>query len=161
MVEFVYNNFMYRTFGTPLLQLAGVRFVSTPNTAILLRPAQGFIATNGRCFIFRLTFFGCVVMNVQSAALLPISCKLIVVAHGNQNQPVGTREFTYTPNDPVLADEQLANLDPLPAKFVTVNTTILDLGDIGGVLTALLFDNMTYTQYDDSAIGVKSCGKGF
>jgi hypothetical protein len=135
--------------------------VSTPNTAILIRPAQGSIATTGRCFILKSTFFGCVVMNVESAALLPISCKPIVVAYGNQNQPVGTREFTYNPNDPVLADAQLANLDPPLAKLVTVNATILDLGDIGGVLTALSFDNTTYTQYDDPAIGVKSCGKGF
>jgi hypothetical protein len=99
-------------------------------------------------------------MNVQSGAPLPISCKLIVVAYG-PNQPVGTREFTYTPNDPVLADAQLANLDPPAAKLVTVNATILYLGDIGGDLTALLFNNTTYTQYDDSAIGVKSCKKGF
>jgi hypothetical protein len=141
----VYNNFMYRTFGTPLPQLAGVRPVSTPNTAILLRSEQGSIATTGRCFILKSTFFGCVVMNVQSAAPLPISCKLIVVAYGNQNQPLGTRESTYTPNDPVLADAQLANLDPPPAKSVTVNATILDLGDIGGVLTALLFDKTIYT----------------
>lgn len=51
-----------------------------------------------------------------------------------------------------------------PARVVQINATIIQILGTERVVTlatALYVDDVTYTQYDNNALGAQKCGNGF
>lgn len=146
-----YNNFKYVTVNGTLPQLTGVLPQSGRNVALLLMPAVGSFAASDRCFVLEQFHFGCTTTNVEPAANVPLQCRLSVTAYGADNGVVGSQEFTFTPNGLLRSTMDPANVSLPPAQLVLVEATILNLPpNLGSALTAVLFDDVTYTQYVDS-----------
>jgi len=99
---------------------------------------------------------------VQSGVNVPLTCTVQMTAYNGETVVVGTQSFTHTPTNPLLSDLTRAVVQLPPAKVIFVNATILNLpGNLGTAVTAALFDNVTYTQYDSSSVGINACGTGF
>lgn len=158
-----YNKFgLVSPQGGTVQQVTGNRPVSPPNAAILVNPAQGSFATTGHCVKLQEFYFGCSTTNLQSAVNVPLSCRVQLTAYNGQTIVVGTQSFTSTPTNPLVSDLTRAVVKLPPAKVIFVNATILNLpGNLGTAVTAALFDNVTYTQYDSSTVGIRACGSGF
>ena len=128
-------------------------------------PAQGSLATSGRCFDLKQLYFGCTAANVQSSANVPLPCNITLTAYGGGNRQVGQQNFTFTPSNPLVSNMQVANVRLPPADVILVQAAIsvlnLPLPLPTNALTGAVFDNVTYVEYDNNDAGIAACGAGF
>lgn len=141
--------------------IAGIDPESGKNIALLQLPASGSFSTTARCFELSDFYVGCTTANLEGVVNVPLPCTVTLKAYNAKNQLVDTKEAKFTPNGLLKSTMDRFVVKLKPAKTVTVDVAILDLKSIGSGATAALFDDVSYTQYDDSDRGVVSCGVGF
>lgn len=150
-------------------QISGIRPHSGTHDILTQRPAAGSFATSGRCVVLKELYVGCTSANVQGGVQKPFDCLVTFTSFDGQGAQNGVQKFIYDANDLLLADSMKVAVTLPPARVVQVDATILGEGGvIGGVVdgvgstaSGLYVDDVMYTQYDNSAQGVKACGKGF
>ena len=140
---------------------AGIDPQSGKNVALLQMPASGSFSTTARCFKLSDLYVGCTTANLEGAVNIPLPCTVTLRAYNAENKLVDTQKVEFTPNSQPKSTMDRFVVELKPAKTVTVDVAILNLGSIGSAATAALFDNVSYTQYDQSQTGRASCGEGF
>ena len=159
-----YNNFKYVTVGAVngiIPQLTGIDPQSGKNVALLQMPASGSFSTTARCFKLSEFYAGCTTANLEGTVNKPLRCKMTLKAYNAGNEIVDTKEVEFIPNGLLKSTMNRFAVDLKPAKTVTMDVAILNLGSIGSAATAALLDDVSYTQYDQSNTGRTSCGEGF
>jgi hypothetical protein len=169
----LYKSFRYLTLGgSSGLPYSGVQANSTPNVALLVRPAIGEISFGEEFRCVKLWSFhaGYTTTNLQAKANVALGCGMEVEALDDKGEVISKNEFEYKPENNAVAPMQKyevtlpaattiritvnivdmtpAYLESLPFPLSFLFTLIKALAKEGGkVVTAGLFDNMEFSLY--------------
>jgi hypothetical protein len=165
-----YNNFRYAQavirkdsfLGKVITPRSGTN-VATINTGTGDN-IEGSLFTTGRCFKLESFYWACttfkragnkVVGNPVNSERVPAPCVLTLTPYGARFQEFANKTITFAPalgarRTPMV----LGKADVGPAKMIRISVAHT-AGNSG--LLDVFFDDVTYSQFDNSVIGLASC----
>jgi hypothetical protein len=169
----LYEYFKYLTLGGTIgAPYTGVQANSSPNVALLVRPAIGKISAGEgfRCVKLRKFYAGCMTTNLEAEANVALGCGMTVEALDDEGKVISKNVFQYKPENPAVAPMQKYEVALPAASTIRITANILKttteyllclpfpVGFIvklvsalaklaGEVVTAGLFDNMEFSLY--------------